>query len=407
MSRRFHCWSCKTAFLSDEQAGGPVVCPKCGARQGPATADGIVATGETATTAAARAAPDTAGSSEESVFVPSDTARRPRRARLAAGILLALMVVAASGVVIAWPALKRWWHPTPPVPPDPIETVATAYLKALADGDTEAAHKLGTVDLPPAIRTYRKVSHDKTQDRPLKGSFATITAFHAEVDKTFVYDPSIGRFTPRNPLGPAAETLDALHAAKAKAEKEGLYKKMQSGDPNDVFDAAEGMAKTMTSLAEGVLAPKKLIPSYKQLVDNAKPPLPPAERELALDFGTHPAMWDALLKRPFATLRSDGPFVLDRAEVTAQVVDSLGSLGDPPRTLHLALTRFRLEGIDTGWRVTATRREGEPPPAPPAEEPKPEPPRPSPGETPVSPGEMPVSPGEIRLPTDRPSDVPR
>jgi hypothetical protein len=76
--------------------------------------------------------------------------------------------------------------------------------------------------------------------------------------------------------------------------------------------------------------------------------------------------------------------VLERADVTAQVVDALGSLGDPPRTLHLTLTRFRLEGIDTGWKVTATRREGEPAPAPPAEaEPRP-----------VSPGEAHVSPGE-------------
>ena len=386
MSRRFHCWSCKTAFLSDEQAGQPVVCPKCGTRQGPATAGGIVA----APTANADGGPSDQtlpGSSGESVFAPSSAARRPGRRFILASLALVLLGIGVTGTVIAWPALRRWWHPAPPTPADPIETVATGYLKAISSGDSEAARRLGTVDLPPAIRTYRQVRHEKAQDSTLKGSFAPITAFHAEVDRTFAYDPAIRRFTPRNPLGPAAETLDALHDAKAKAEKEGLYKKMESGDPNDLFDAAEGMSKTLTKLAEGVLAPKRLIPSYKQLVDEAKPPLPPAERELALDFGNNPATWDALLNRPFVTLRADGPFLLDRAEVTAQVHDALDSLGDPPRTLHLSLTRFRLEGIDTGWKVTATHREGEPaPPAPqPEPQPPPAPPERSPGETTLPP----------------------
>jgi hypothetical protein len=385
MSRRFNCWSCKTAFLSDDPAGGPVVCPKCGTRQGPSTSGGL-ATSETSTspTRATRA-----GTAEGSVFVPSDEARarEPHRARIVAGVAVAMLALVGAGVIAAWPSINKWLHPTPPPPPDPIASAASAYLKALADGDTAAAQRLGTFELPPAIRTYRNVRHDRTRDRPLKGSFAPIAAFHAKVDQTFDYDPAIGRFTPKNPLGPAAETLDAFHEAKAKAEESGLYKKMQSGDPDDQFDAAEGLGKMFTNLAEGVLAPKKLIPSYKQLVDDAKPPLPPTERELALDFGAHGPMWDALLKRPFFKLRSDGPFVLDRAEVSAQVVDALGSLGDPPKTLHLTLTRFRLEGIDTGWKVTATRREGEPAPTPPVEPAKTEPPRVSPGETYVSPGD--------------------
>jgi hypothetical protein len=63
------------------------------------------------------------------------------------------------------------------------------------------------------------------------------------------------------------------------------------------------------------------------------------------------------LKRPFRTLKSDGPFRLERAEVVARVRDPLASLGDPPTVLRLTLTRFRLEGIDTGWKVTAAKRE--------------------------------------------------
>jgi hypothetical protein len=262
--------------------------------------------------------------------------------------------------------------------------VAASYLKALTDGDTEAARRLGTVDLPPAIRSYRSVRHLHDRDTRLKGSFAPIAAFHAKVDENFTLDPQSGRYTPKNQLGIAAETLDALHETKAKAEQDGLYKKMQSGNPEDLFDAAEGLAKAyepIAKLAEGVLAPKKLIPTYQQLVEDAKPPLPEAERALALDYAAKRETWDVLLKRPFPTLKADGPFLLDRSEVTASAIDALGSSGDPPTTLHLTLTRFRLEGIDTGWRVTSARRAGQP------SEPSPAPVeavQPSPTETPGS-----------------------
>ena len=145
---------------------------------------------------------------------------------------------------------------------------------------------------------------------------------------------------------------------------------MQSGNPEDLFDAAEGLARPLAALSETILAPKKLLPTYAMLLDDAKPPLPPEERALARDYADRRATWDTLLNRPFVTLRSDGPFLMERAEVTASVVDALGSSGDPPTPLRLTLTRFRLEGIDTGWRVTSARREGgTPPSAEPAESP--------------------------------------
>ena len=112
---------------------------------------------------------------------------------------------------------------------------------------------------------------------------------------------------PKNALGPAAETLDALHEAKAKAEQEKTAEKIKSGNPEDLFDAAEAMAKSMAALAEGALSPKKLIPTYQQLVDDAKPPLPASERELALpcrrkprDLGTaaETSLSDAQGRRP-------------------------------------------------------------------------------------------------------------
>jgi hypothetical protein len=291
-----------------------------------------------------------------------------------------LLVMAGVAVAVAWPSLKRWWHP---IPPDPVEVAAVAYLQALADGDYEAAHRLGTVDEPPAIRSFRAVQRQPGGEDAINGSFAPLAALHERINEKFEYDPAIGRFKVRDPMGPAAETLDALHDAKAKAEQEALYKKMASGNPDDLFDAAEGLGGAFAKLAAGVLAPKNLVPTYKQLVLDVKPPLPAAAATLALDFAAHRESWDALLKRPFPTLKADGPFRFERARVTATVRDRLASLGDPPTELRLTLVRFQLEGIDTGWKVTSARRPSALPESPPESEPeapatKPE--RRSPGE---------------------------
>ena len=193
-------------------------------------------------------------------------------------------------------------------------------------------------------------------ERAIKGSFAPLAALNARIGEKFAYDPANGRFTPRDPLGPAAETLDALHDAKTKAETDELYKKMASGNPDDLFAAAEGLGGAMAKLTEGVLSPKRLIPTYRHLVLDAKPPLPANAAELALDFAAHRESWDAMLKRPFPTLKADGPFRFERTLVTATVRDRLASLGDPPTELRLTLVRFQLEGIDTGWKVTSARR---------------------------------------------------
>ena len=157
-------------------------------------------------------------------------------------------------------------------------------------------------------------------------------------------------------MGAAAETLDALHKAKEDAEKSGLYKKMQSGNPDDLFDAAEEYGKVFAKLAEGVLAPKKILPTYKMLVESAKPPLPKDAKALALEVAGSMPTWNALLKRSFQTLKADGPFIYERARVNAMATDRLASLGDPPSRIRMELVRFRLEGIDTGWKVVTARR---------------------------------------------------
>ena len=110
---------------------------------------------------------------------------------------------------------------------------------------------------PPAIRAVSSFQRDRTHDRSIKGSFAAIGKLHKQIEADFVYDPAIGRFTPKNAMGAAAETLDVLHQAKEDAEKSGLYKKMQSGNPDDLFDAAEAYGKVFAKLAEGCCPPRE------------------------------------------------------------------------------------------------------------------------------------------------------
>lgn len=360
MSIRLKCRSCQTAFLaSDDAVGRPVDCPKCGARQAAAGAAAAPAQSASApnSRAVAGSVPTITGDSphlsEASVFVPAE---RPRSRRWRWVVLVVGLLIVATGTagVIAWPAIQRWWHP---VPTDPAEVAATKYLKALTDDDQEAIKQLGTVDEPPAIRSFRSVERAHARDEELRGSFAPIASLHKEINQKYTAIPDSEHLQPKNALGSAADTLDAVEEAKQQMEQSGLYKKMASGDPEEIFDAAEGLGQAITKLAEGPLSGKKLLPTYKQLVERAKPPLSAPQKKLALDFGEHRETWDKLLKRPYLTLKADGPFIMERAEIRAQVIDRLGSLGDPPTTLRLQLVRFRLEGIDTGWKVVSARRD--------------------------------------------------
>ena len=286
-----------------------------------------------------------------SVFLPAPQPHGDSRRRWPFTILAILGLAAglAVGIMIYWPKVN-------PRRLDAVERVAENYLKALASQDSETIKRLGTVDEPPAIRSAGSVRRDPDGSRLSKGSFATLGDLHGRIEAEFVYDASIQRFTPKNPMGAAADTLDMLHTAKDDAEKSGLYKKMQSGDPNDLFDAAEQLGKVYVQLAEGALAPKRILPTYKMLVESSKPPLPDDAKAFALEVAASPKDWEALLKRSFHTLKADGPFIYERAEVTASATDRLASSGDPPTRLRLSLVRFQLEGIDTGWKVVAVRR---------------------------------------------------
>jgi DNA-directed RNA polymerase subunit RPC12/RpoP len=351
MSIRLKCRGCGTAFVTaDDRLGATVACPKCGTRQA-----AVVRPARPEAPAEAPKAATTTWVAPAEVDAELEEERSPGRAwRIAGWAFLALVPLVAVGGLVAWPTIQDWWQPRIT---DPALKTAHSFLQAIVKGDTQTLRTVSTVAEPPAIRSFGQPRLDPARKQRIKGSFAPIARLHEQIDQKFTYDPELGRYQPKNLLGPAAETLDALHEAKDKAEQEKIYEKMASGDPNDVFEAAESFGAMFNKLAEGALAPKRLLPTYQQLLKDAQPPLPPEAEALALHFGDNRETWSALLGRPFPTLRADGPFLFDRVEVVSQVRDKLASSGDPPSTLRLTLTRFQLEGIDTGWKVTSSRRD--------------------------------------------------
>jgi DNA-directed RNA polymerase subunit RPC12/RpoP len=408
MSLRVRCRSCQAAFVtSKDQVGQQVECPKCGASQVVPKPRPAAPTDPNSEVEAGPAlkrikAPTAAPAADKSVFIAKKKKAKGQEESdgsgkglwIALGLVVALVVVGAVG----WPAFQKWLNPRPD---GMVEGAAYDYLMALKEGDESKIAKLGVVQEPPAIRSFTDLKRDKPRDSQAKGEFKPISRLHKAIEKKFIYDQATGRFTPKDPLGPAAETLDALHDAKAKAEKDKTYEKMASGDPEEQMQAAIDFGTVFSKLSDGILNPKNLIPSYKMLVQGAKPPLTGEELALALDYASHREAWDGLLKRPFPTLKADGPFVYEKAEVTAQVKDKLGSSGDPPLTLRLKLVRFRMDAINTGWKVVSARRITPGTPDLPEDEDGPEP-EISPQPAKPSPGDLPASPGLIPegLPTD-------
>ena len=254
--------------------------------------------------------------------------------------------MAAVGVMVYWPRFK----PNPPRERDAVERIAGSYLDALTRQDDEAAKKLGTIEEPPAIRSVRGVVHQKVRDRRLKGSFAPLAVLHTRIDADFTYDTAAGRFTPKNALGIAGETLDLLHEAKDQAKKSGMYEKMQSGDPNDIFDAAEQYGKMFEGLSK-VLEPKRILPTYKMLIESAKPPLPEDAKALALEVAESPQTVECPAQASFLDAQAGWPVRLrggrgdgDRGRPPVLAGRPAVTPADEARPVPARRDRHRLEG---------------------------------------------------------------
>lgn len=405
MSLRLRCRSCQAAFVtSKDQVGQSVECPKCGASMVVPRPKPVQDSSTVDEPTLKRMKPPLADApppGKSSVFIAKGKdkgGKKPANKGLWATLILVPVLLV--GGFVAWPSIRDWLDPRPKTV---VEGVAYDYLMALKKGDEAEIRRLGVVQEPPAIRSFAALARDKGRDRREKGDFKPIARLNRSIEKKFVYDPNNGRFTPKDPLGAAAGVLDAAHDAKAKAEKDKTYEKMASGDPEEAMEAAISFGGVLAKLSDGILSPKNLIPSYKMLVQGATPPLTGPELALALDYASHRESWDGLLKRPFPTLKADGPFVFEKAEVTAEVKDKLASSGEAPTLLRLKLVRFQLDAIDTRWKVVSARRVTPGVPDLPEDEDGPDPEVPAETSKP-SPGEIPSLPNLNLegLPTDLP-----
>ncbi|QDV33388.1 MJ0042-type zinc finger domain-containing protein [Tautonia plasticadhaerens] len=384
MKIRHTCSHCQASFLvTDEQLGQAVSCPKCGtSTRLPTSKDEVIRPAS-----AAEPGPDPAGPTAfRPAFEPEDPEDEPRRRRrrrrlipFAIGLIGGLAVAS----LVLLPMLRRPApvEPVAPEPADPVEGTARAFLDALVAGDAEAIDRLSTLTDPPAISFHAASGRDPGRDETIRGDFAPIAGLHEQIAGKYTYDPEIGRFENANPLGVAADFMDEAEKVRQENEQAEIFDRIAGGTADEQLDAAVAYAESFANLTQNLLPRKELVPTYSQLVRDAEPPLPPDAEALALRYGEDKSTWDELLGRPFFTIEADGPFVLEEAEVTAVVRDRLASPGDPARRLRLGLVRFRLDAIDTGWKVVSARREDS----------QEEPTGPSPGESPEG-GEFP-SPG--------------
>lgn len=366
MKIRLTCTSCRASFLvTDEKLGQLVSCPKCGNEARMPESVAAINRESAARSASATARPSPAAVVEE----PAPRKRR-RLVPFLLGVAASLAVAGVAAVLL----LPKAEPAPPPPPPDPIVEAATGYLDALVADDRPTIDRLGTIDDPPAIARYRDPRRVPEAEVSVRGSFAPIAELHGRLAEEYTYNEAIGRFENANPLGAAADFMDAADEMRSDIEAGGahdFYAEYAGGTPDEQLDAAVNFAEQFAELTRAALPREKLAPTYAQLVEDADPPLPAEARSLADRVGEERDTWDALLGRPFHTIEADGPFVLEEAEVRSTVADRLASPGDPPRPLTLTLRRFRLEGIDTGWRVIAARRqEPEPETAPATTEPE-------------------------------------
>ena len=293
---------------------------------------------------------------------PEAEVRPRRRYRRLVPFAIGILGGLALASIILLPLLRRE-APVEPVetkaaePADLVEQTARDFLDALVADDAETIDRLSTLTDPPAISFHASSRRDPEADETIRGSFAPLADLHEQIASRYVYKPEIGRFENANPMGVAADFMDEAEKVRQENEQADIYNRIAGGTADEQLDAAVAYAESFANLTQNLLPRKELVPTYSQLVRDAEPPIPPDDEALALHYGEDKETWDELLGRPFFTIEADGPFVLEEAEVSAIVRDRLASPGDPARRLRMRLVRFRLDAIDTGWKVVSARRD--------------------------------------------------
>ena len=219
-------------------------------------------------------------SEDPSVFVPAPEHRqRPR----------------SDGSGMGWLSRRSWrsarsasWSPGPACTPrklDAVERVADAYLNALTGDEPEVRIAVRDRRGAAGDSLGRQVSRrDRSRDRTDQGlvrAAGQVAQSGSKPSSTTTRRSAGSR--PRTRWGRPPRRSTPCTRPRTTPRNRACTRRWQSGDPDDLFDAAEQYGKVFEKLAEGALAPKKILPTYKMLVESAKPPLPEDAKALALE----------------------------------------------------------------------------------------------------------------------------
>lgn len=285
----------------------------------------------------------------------------PRRGG-AAGPLLAFVVFASIAAACYWtlrPAGVGAGRASRP--DDPDGRTAFDFVQALIDNDQEALARLGSTSvLPPRLAGLESLRAEPAGNLSRSGEFAPIAAFHEKLEADYRADPRADRYKAIRPPQLAASDHPAAPAAPAaepgrRLTEEELFEVMGGDDPMAAEDAARALFddQPVDPFEQAPGRPPAVEPTYAQLAEAAEPRLEGEARALALDYGIDRVTWDALIGRPFPKLRDAGPFELERREWIATVRRQTEAGPARSERLRLVVSRFRLGGLDSGWKVTS------------------------------------------------------
>ncbi len=173
-------------------------------------------------------------------------------------------------------------------------------------------------------------ARQRPRDQILKGSFAPLAKFHTKVDADFTYD-KIGRpvhAQERAGAWPARRSTSSTRRRK-RPRSRACTRRCRAAIPTRSSTSAEQLGKVFEGLSK-VLDAEADPADLQDAGRVGQAPAAPGRQGVGPGGCRVARAWSALLKRPFWTLKPDGPFIYEQAEVIAKVTDRLASLGDPP-----------------------------------------------------------------------------
>lgn len=282
-----------------------------------------------------------------SAWVPARAIDRRRPSwgrRLLLLLLVAVPILVVAGLVVIPPLL----------PKDPRAVVIEQYLEAVRTGEEEKAAELGVLDEPPLTASVGRIVEREDVGDAYAGAYEPIAQFHRDIGQK--YTPRGDVYLKEDMTGTLAKMLNLRKEAAVKGEA--IAKKIERGRPEDLFDAAEGLAEGYSGIFDAILGPvdspakaEPIVLTYEDLVAEHAKDLGAEQRLLLDDFAANRDKWERLLGRDPRELNAKGEFRVDDTVWETRVWLPGQSSGEPPKTVRFTLRRFRVDLIDTGWKV--------------------------------------------------------